>query len=244
MVRHQSPTYVFYLDLVLRKKKEEGKQMINKTLSLTIAAGTLIAGSAMADYTGLTFEGVDNGDGTWTARIYANFSAATDELDAVLGDAQDSLSISSSEGFYQNVLGGATSLSINPALIPLFPSLAFDSWVTIGLEDMTGNNMLTIGIDYTDFEAGGDIMTDNGSWFATPDDPQVLAGADLRVMVGQFTMYGLDSNVSGVLNLQGKVGDFETFQARGQAFDFNIIPAPGALALLGLAGVVSRRRRK
>ena len=244
MVRHQSLTYVFYLDLVLRKKKEEGKQMINKTLSLTIAAGTLIAGSAMADYTGLTFEGVDNGDGTWTARIYANFSAATDELDAVFGDAQDSLSISSSGGFYQNALGGATSLSINPALIPLFPSLAFDSWVTIGLEDMTGNNMLTIGIDYTDFEAGGSIMTDNGSWFATPDDAQVLAGADLRVMVGQFTMYGLDSNVSGVLNLQGKVGDFETFQARGQAFDFNIIPAPGALALLGLAGVVSRRRRK
>jgi len=218
--------------------------MINKTLSLTIAAGTLIAGSAMADYTGLTFEGVDNGDGTWTARIYANFSAATDELDAVFGDAQDSLSISSSGGFYQNALGGATSLSINPALIPLFPSLAFDSWVTIGLEDMTGNNMLTIGIDYTDFEAGGSIMTDNGSWFATPDDAQVLAGADLRVMVGQFTMYGLDSNVSGVLNLQGKVGDFETFQARGQAFDFSLIPAPGALALLGLAGVVSRRRRK
>jgi len=244
MVRHQSLTYVFYLDLVLRKKKEEGKQMINKTLSLTIAAGTLIAGSAMADYTGLTFEGVDNGDGTWTARIYANFSAATDELDAVFGDAQDSLSISSSGGFYQNALGGATSLSINPALIPLFPSLAFDSWVTIGLEDMTGNNMLTIGIDYTDFEAGGSIMTDNGSWFATPDDAQVLAGADLRVMVGQFTMYGLDSNVSGVLNLQGKVGDFETFQARGQAFDFVLIPAPGALALLGLAGVVSRRRRK
>jgi len=244
MVRHQSLTYVFYLDLVLRKKKEEGKQMINKTLSLTIAAGTLIAGSAMADYTGLTFEGVDNGDGTWTARIYANFSAATDELDAVFGDAQDSLSISSSGGFYQNALGGGTSLSINPLLIPMFPSLAFDSWVTIGLEDMTGNNMLTIGIDYTDFEAGGSIMTDNGSWFATPDDAQVLAGADLRVMVGQFTMYGLDSNVSGVLNLQGKVGDFETFQARGQAFDFSLIPAPGALALLGLAGVVSRRRRK
>jgi hypothetical protein len=244
MVRHQSPTYVFYLDLVLRKKKEEGKQMINKTLSLTIAAGTLIAGSAMADYTGLTFEGVDNGDGTWTARIYANFTAATDELDAVFGDSQDSLSISSSGGFYQNALGGATSLSINPALIPLFPSLAFDSWVTIGLEDMTGNNMLTIGIDYADFEAGGNIMTDNGSWFATPDDPQVLAGADLRVMVGQFTMYGIDSHVSGVLNLQGKVGDFETFQARGQAFDFVLIPAPGALALLGLAGVVSRRRRK
>ena len=52
--------------------------------------------------------------------------------------------------------------------------------------------MLNIGIDFAGFEAGGSISTDNGSWFATPDDPQVLAGADLRVLVGQFTMIGLD----------------------------------------------------
>ena len=218
--------------------------MNKSTLSLTIVAGSLIASSAMADYTGLTSVNVDNGDGTWTAQIYANFSAATDELDAVFGDAQNALSISTSGSFYQNALGGATSTSINPALIPLFPSLALDSWVTIGLSDQTDNAMLNIGIDFTDFNAGGSISTDNGSWFATPDDPQVLAGADLRVLVGQFTMMGMDDNVSGVLNLQGKAGDFETFQARDQAFDFSMVPAPGALALLGLAGVASRRRRK
>jgi hypothetical protein len=218
--------------------------MKKSTLSLTIVAGSLIASSAMADYTGLTSVNVDNGDGTWTAQIYANFSAATDEVDAVFGDAQNALSISTSGSFYQNALGGATSTSINPALIPLFPSLALDSWVTIGLSDSTGNALLSIGTDFTDFEAGGSILTDNGSWFATPDDPQVLAGDDLRVLVGQFTMYGLDSNVSGILNIQGKSGDFETFQARDQAFDFSMVPAPGALALLGLAGVASRRRRK
>jgi hypothetical protein len=218
--------------------------MKKSTLSLTIVAGSLIASSAMADYTGLTSVNVDNGDGTWTAQIYANFSAATDELDAVFGDAQNALSISTSGSFYQNALGGATSTSINPALIPLFPSLALDSWVTIGLSDQTGNALLNIGIDFSGFEAGGSISTDNGSWFATPDDPQVLAGADLRVLVGQFTMMGMDDNVSGVLNLQGKAGDFETFQARDQAFEFSMVPAPGALALLGLAGVASRRRRK
>ncbi|MEE2912448.1 MAG: hypothetical protein VX436_01445 [Planctomycetota bacterium] len=216
-----------------------------KTLSLTIGAGSLIAGSAMADYTGLSFTGMDNGDGTWTARIYADFSAATDELDAVFGDADDALSISSNgAGFYQNAFGGATSAAINPAFYDMFPSLMNDSWVTIGLEDQTDNNMLDIGIDWTGFEAGGDISSNNGSWFATPVDPQVLAGDDLRVMVGQFTMYGTDSTISGVLNLQGKQGDFETFQARGQAFSYNMIPAPGALALLGVAGLASRRRRK
>jgi MYXO-CTERM domain-containing protein len=218
--------------------------MKKSTLSLTIVAGSLIASSAMADYTGLTSVNSDNGDGTWTAQIYANFSAATDELDAVFGDAQNALSISTSGSFYQNALGGATSTSINPALIPLFPSLALDSWVTIGLSDQTGNALLNIGIDFSGFEAGGSISTDNGSWFATPDDPQVLAGADLRVLVGQFTMMGMDDNVSGVLNLQGKAGGGVTYQARDQDFNFSMVPAPGALALLGLAGIASRRRRK
>ena len=213
------------------------------TLS-TLAVGSLIASTAMADYTGLSYDPVDNGDGTWTARIFANFSAETDELDAVFGDAENSIFITSGGNFYQNAFGGATSADINPALYSAFPSLVNDSWVTIGLEDQVGNNMLNIGIDWSDFENnGGDISSNNGTWFATPDDAQVLAGADLRVMVGQFTMYGLDTHVSGVLNLQGKQGDFQTFQVRDVAFDF-ALPAPGALALLGLAGVATRRRRK
>ena len=216
-----------------------------KTLSMTIAAGSLLATGAMADYTGLSYDATDNGDGTWTARLYADFSAASNELDAVYGDAANLLSISSTGGFYQNAFGGNTSAAINPALYAAFPSLMVDSWVTIGLEDQVGNNMLNIGIDWSDFEAGGNIATDNGTWFATPDDAQVLAGADMRVMFGQFTMYGLDSHVSGLINIQGKSGNFETFQETGIAFDFSYgVPAPGALALLGLAGVASRRRRK
>ena len=214
-----------------------------KTLSMTIAAGSLLATGAMADYTEMSYEAVDNNVGTWTARIFANFDAATDELDAVYGDASNLLSISTTSSFYQNAFGGNTSADINPALYDAFPSLRLDSWVTIGLEDNVGNNMLNIGMDWANFEAGGAIETSNGTWFATPDDPQVLAGADLRVMIGQFTMYGTDSCLFGVINLQGKAGDFETFNITGVAFVYNL-PAPGALALLGLAGIVSRRRRK
>ena len=63
-------------------------------------------------------------------------------------------------------------------------------------------------------------------------------------MVGQFTMFG-DPNhggggLTGVINIQGKAGNFETFQEREIVFDF---PAPGALALLGIAGLAQRRRK-
>ena len=217
--------------------------MNNKSLSMTIITSSLIAGSAMADYTGLNYTGVNNGDGTWTARIYAGFDAETDQLNAVFGDPDDSLLISATNGFYQNAFGGATSADINPAFYDLFPSLLQDSWVTIGLEDNVNNAMLNIGIDWSGFEGGGDIATNNGAWFATPADAQVLAGSDLRVLIGQFTMFGLDAHVSGVLNLQGYQGDFDSYQARNQVFDY-AIPAPGALALLGIAGFATRRRRK
>ena len=216
-----------------------------KTLSMTIAAGSLFATSAMADYTGLTPDYSYNIDGTWTVRIYANFSAETDELDAVYGDSNHGLLVSASDGFFNvPVYTGATAMDNNQAFWSIYPSMEWDSMVSIGMtHSASGGTMSNIGIDFTDFNAGGDIVTNNGSWYSTPDQPNVLAGADMRVLLGQFTMYGLDSSVSGVLNLQGKVGDFETFVVEDVAFYYEA-PAPGALALLGLAALASRRRRK
>ena len=216
-----------------------------KTLSMTIAAGSLFATGAMADYTGLTSDVSFNIDGTWTSRIYANFTAETDELDAVYGDTSHELTVTSSAGFF-NVANftGATAMDNNAGFWSIYPSMEWDSFVTIGMtHSASGGTMSNIGIDFTNFNLGGDIVTDNGSWYSTPDQPNVLAGADMRVLLGQFTMYGLDSSVSGMLNLQGKVGDFETFVVEDVAFYYEA-PAPGAIALLGLAGLASRRRRK
>jgi hypothetical protein len=208
------------------------------TQSLILAALPTVA---MSDYIGLYFEYEDAGNDLWTLSLYAEFTDSNDQLNAVFGDAQSSLYIRSEHGFYQNPFGGPTSISINPALIPLFPSLAYDSWVTIGSENQVDNAMLDIGIDWTEFENGGNIETDNGTWFATPDDMQVMAGDDLRVLIGQFTTYGWDSQIYGSINLQGKQGGFETFVARDQYFGW--VPAPATIALLGIAWFFDKRRR-
>ena len=208
------------------------------TQSLILAALPTVA---MSDYIGLYFEYEDAGNDLWTLSLYAEFTESNDQLNAVFGDSQSSLYIRSENGFYQNPFGGPTSISINPALIPLFPSLEYDSWVTIGSENQVDNAMLDIGIDWTEFENGGNIETDNGVWFATPNDIQVMAGDDLRVLIGQFTTYGWDSQISGSLNLQGKKGDFQTFVARDQYFGW--VPAPGTIVLLGIAGFFHERRR-
>ena len=211
-------------------------------LGLTAGVGSLIlAGTATADFQGLTLEVVDNGGtvaGT-TYDLYANVDAGG-RVDAVYGDGTNTLSIGVNGGnFVQNIYGGNTSMDINPAFLPLFPSLAYDSFVTIGLTDSGGNALNNIGIDFTGFAAGGTLSTDNGTWFVTPDDAQGNESGG-RVLLGRFTIDGGD--LEGSINLQGRDSSGTVWNADG--ISFSTIPAPGALALLGLAGLAVRRRRK
>ena len=208
-------------------------------LGLTAGVCSLIlAGTATADFQYLTLEVVDNGglvDGT-TYDLYANVDAGG-RVDAVYGDGANTLSIGVNGGnFVQNIYGGNTSMDINPAFLPIFPSLAYDSFVTIGLTDSTGNALNNIGIDFTGFAAGGTLSTDNGTWFVTPDDAQGNESGG-RVLLGRFTIDG--GELVGSINLQGRDSSGTVWNADGVW-----IPAPGALALLGLAGLASRRRRK
>ena len=211
-------------------------------LGLTAGVGSLVlAGTATADFQSLTLEEVDNGGlvaGT-TYDLYANVDAGG-RVDAVYGDGTNLLSIGVNGGsFVQNAFGGNTSMDINAAFLPLFPSLAYDSFVTIGLLDSTGNALNNIGIDFSGFAAGGAISTDNGTWFVTPDDSQGDESGG-RVLLGRFTIDG--GTLEGSINLQGRDSSSTVWNANGIAFS-SVIPAPGAIALLGLAGLTSRRRR-
>ena len=210
-----------------------------KALTLTAVTGSLIlAGTAVADFTGMQYETVENGmAGLTTYLVYAGVDAGG-ELDAVFGDTVNVLSVSSDSGFYQNGFGGYSAP--NAALFGFFPSLQFDSFVTIGLLDDAGNAMLDIGIVWDDFAAGGNISTDNGTWFVTPADAQASEVGG-RVLVGQFTV-GDSDHVFGSMNFQGATAGGVVWNADGELFD--TAPAPGALALLGLAGIAARRRRK
>ena len=216
------------------------------SISAAVVGSLLAVGTASAEFQGISIETVDNGMGLGTTyRVYVDVEAG-DQVDAIFGDGVDLLTINGVDGasIYQNEFGGATSISINSNFFAFFPSLEWDSYVTIGAlhSDGTpfGNNaLLDIGIDFAAFEAGGTLSTDNGSWFATPADAQVFE-LDGRVLIGQFTV---DGDIEGIINIQGKNADLTNWQQRGIAFSSAVIPAPGAIALLGLAGLASRRRR-
>ena len=214
-----------------------------KHLSLLAGGATLLlAATASADFQGLSYDvvaidGVDGGPAHWTARIYADLNAG-DRLDAVYGNADNPLSMGTTSSLYQNAFGGDTTTAINPALYTAFPSLVYDSWVTIGLEDQNGNALSNIGMNF-----GADsVTTSDGSFYVTPDDAQ---GAEVggRVLIAQFTTFDYDSSLVGTISLQGKNADGSNWGAESVSYEF-ALPAPGALALLGLAGIAGRRRRR
>ena len=207
----------------------------------TVATFALAATASASPYLGMSIDAVDNGGAIAgdTYRIYVNLEDGG-RVDAVFGNASDTLTIGVDGGsFVQSAFGGNTSQDINPAFFGMVPSLQWETFVTIGLLDNgSGNALNNIGIDWSAFEAGGDLVTDNGSWFVTPDDPQGAESGN-RVLIGQFTVTS-GASVIGQVSLQGKDADGVTWQANGVSW----VPAPGALALLGVAGLAGRRRRR
>ena len=204
------------------------------TVSSGIAA-FVIAGTATAGYQGMSMDlHASSGFGD-TYRIYVDLEDGA-RLDAVYGSSANSMYLGNTAGTYDNNFGGDTSLNINPALLAVFSSLAYDSWVTIGLTDSTGN---ALSVQTVDFGSGGDFASSsNGSWYVTPDDAQ---GEEVggRVLIAQLTTTGSADDFYGNLNFQGKDANGNTWEATDQW-----LPAPGALALLGLAGIAGRRRRR
>jgi MYXO-CTERM domain-containing protein len=197
----------------------------------------LLAGTASAAYQGMSADLHASSAYGDTYRIYVDLDAG-DRLDAVYGSGEHGL-VLGGPGLYQNGFGGNMSTNINPLLYGSFPSLYHDSWVTIGLQDSDNGNALSQqGVDFSNF--GDEVTTSNGSWYVTPDDAQ---GAEIggRVLIAQLTISGggSDSDLYGNLNFQGKLADGSNWGATDQW-----LPAPGALALLGLAGIAGRRRRR
>ncbi|MDP6600661.1 MAG: FG-GAP-like repeat-containing protein, partial [Phycisphaerales bacterium] len=199
-----------------------------------------IATSALAAPTGFYFEQEVVDQSGWISTdarqlvrvdVYLTFDDTSDHLNAVNGQtAPLDLTISTSDpsGFFQSANGDVdTTATRNSGLEPTFPSMAADSWVTIGLTDQTGNEMLDIGIDFTDFNSGGSLTIDNGAWFVTPPDAQGDA-TDNRVLIGRFT-HAAGFSLSSVLNFQyvdGSSGDTEEVEGssvvyRGAKSDFN-----------------------
>ena len=149
--------------------------------------------------------------GQTTYRLFIKGQSPADKLSSVFGNGDLPLNINTSTSWYQDPVGSNYGSSINPLLFGIIPSLPYDSWVTIGIEQVPntalgeaevqgvsspGQNWLAA------FSAGGGIDIDDvtgGAWFVTNDATNGIAGDGLSMLVAQFTTDGV---ISGTLNFQ------------------------------------------
>ena len=169
---------------------------------------------------GLLGDSADN----WTVDVYAAVAQGS-RVDAVAGNNAQQKLISSSAGFYQDANGGPTSVEINPNFYSFVPDLEWDSRVTIGALDQTGNqfgsnNLGSVGIDWSTFENGGTLSVDNGTWYVLPTDSQGDAEFFISqdcserygVLIARLTAFDLDSTVSVEALIQGRDDQGNTWQ--------------------------------
>ena len=161
--------------------------------------------------------GIAELEGMKTFRMYLRTGEAGDLVPSAYGNTSTPLDIQTTTSFFQSPVGGITPNAINPAFYSLFPALPYDSWVTIGIDQVSAG----MGTGYADvstiddpsapwttnFDPGGGLPGGNilinsaagGTWFALPNTSNVIPDADQRVLLGQFTTDGI---VSGSINLQ------------------------------------------
>ena len=182
-----------------------------------MTAALLMGFGASANNVELVVEAVDNGGlvpGN-TYRVYAVLPTAQHSLHAVFAAEEHVLNVATTGSFFQHQFGSSSSLDVNEAIVNIEPSLAFDSWVTVGAQNSENNNLWTIGVDYADFLSGNELTVTDGAWFVVPTDVQAAASVGNKVLLMQLTT---DGTASGIINLQGRDSEGNIWRAYDLTF--------------------------
>ena len=161
------------------------------------------------DFTGMT-----------TYRIYMEMQNESDFLSCISGEADNPMMINSTSSpawYNDELLGEEVGAWVNPTVLPFFPELTYDSWLTIGGASMDDDIEISLAagdINLLDeFTSGNNVLIDDETGTALftlfPCDPSDLtscdfshaafAGEDLRVLIGQITTSG---EVTGQMQVQ------------------------------------------
>ena len=228
------------------------KVLLDMTKNFIIGTTTalILTGTASAEFIGFDGTLTVNGDGNNVVQMFAVFDGA----DAV-GLNVFNGEITANGAFLHSDVQVAAGGTWNPTAsidIPGFADSSKDSYVTMGYG--VGANAATNGTALDPgFGAGlgGSIPAGAGWYNGNPNNLQTASafagGRDgisgYAVMIGQFVWNG-DTNVDGAFVFSAEMG---SNTGAGTEVDFGAdtftIPAPGALALLGLGGLATRRRR-
>ncbi len=223
-----------------------------KIRSATLVAGCfaplILAAPASAAFTGLSTEARTNEFGLTVVSLYADFDQVGDTLTAVAGTRASPLNISVIDGtFYQHSFG--SDRAPVDALVASFPSLAYDTFVTIGVE-LLGPTGQAQDLSFTTPTWPGfgpsSLTTISAGWLVLPGSPQAdpfnrdYRAGDGRTLIAQLTTAD-GKGFEGSMLVQSMSGPVPGIAYASFSY---VVPTPGTLVLLGLAGLATRRRRR
>ena len=211
-------------------------------------APLILAAPATAAFTGLSTESRTNEFGLTVVSLYADFDQVGDQLTAIAGTPLSPLNISVIDGtFFQHAFG--SDRAPLDAAVSSFPSLAYDTFVTIGVE-LFGPLGQSEDLSFTTPVWPGfgpnSLTTVSGGWLVLPGSPQAdpfnsnFVAGDGRTLIAQLTTAD-GSGFAGSMLVQSTSGGLPGMT---YATFTHVVPTPGTLALLGLAGLATRRRRR
>ena len=226
-----------------------------------VGAPLIATATASAGFVGIKVVGKQNAFGLIVCNIYAEFDRPGEDLmQAVAGTANAPLLIQVGGGgtFYNHPFAG--NQAPLTTLVAFDAIAEFDTFVTVGVKQLNvpiadggqgpngpGQNedLLTLAPDFPSL-SGTQISTTISGWAIVPDfaqadpfNPDFVAGNG-QVLIAQFSAQNATS-ISGTFLLQFVSNNVPGSQA---VVSFFHVPTPGALALLGAAGLVGGRRRR
>ncbi len=226
--------------------------MKTKTLLVLAGVGTplILTAGASAGFLGIKSVSKANAFGLYVVNIYAEFDRPGEDIfQAVAGTANAPMIIFVTGGTFYNHQFGTDRPPLT-ALVAAFPSLAFDSFVTIGVKAVGPNGQPADNMAITPAFpgiSGTQLFTTISGWAITPDEPAAdpfnpdFVAGNGQVLIGQFATAD-GTGFSGTM-LVGGVSNGVSFQA---VVSFFHVPAPGVGAVIGAAAFLRfvRRRRR
>jgi hypothetical protein len=229
-------------------------------LALTaVVASSASAGIVAGDLFVSRVSQTDAGNALDVYTVFVEFNGGTDRITNVGGFKLVAGSGGSLTQFYHkdNIAGGvggfnygAGEATWNPSTLAVSAAQRpFDSFVTIGTTATGGTNNVTADAGWpgSDYDRG-DIPTSTTGpgWFlgggSNLGQVGVGGNTNFRVRIGQFAI-AAGSN-GGRWDIRVSWNNGAGGPSTTETRSFNLaIPAPGAFALLGLAGLAGRRRR-
>lgn len=236
------------------------------TFSALAGAGAplILSSAASGTFLGVTGAFVPNEFGLVVCRVYATFNRLGDHMNAAYGNSVQQLTINVVDDpnvggvatFFQSASGGDTPPQ--PSVFDGDPAARYDTYVTVGVlsfnstspgvpEGQIANN-LTLTPTWPGFTPQQLRLTGD-AWAILPDAPQGdpfgAAGTEVfpgdgKVLIAQLsTADGL--GFTGTVNVR-VITDGDVLQY-GLPFSC-LIPAPGAIGIAAVAGVIGPRRRR